>query len=380
MTLPLYKAAIERRPDRGDDGHAGLWFDKFCNRWTVRGSNWTMAPETGNDNEPKLEWIKTLTPEKVGAATELRESATRLAAMVDSRGGRWEVLTTASRFVTGLGRSHPVENGFSWHPTLGTPYLPGSSVKGLIRAWAERDADPKPDCRTIERLLGSPVTVGSICLLDAVPVKPVQLEADIMTPHYAGWTADDPPGDWCSPTPIPFLATAAWTPFLFGLIPRRAVSNKDLDDVIGWLNSAIDWSGGGAKTAVGYGRFREDSVETDKLRQWLRDRERAREERMRAEREANERARRLAALSPLERDIEEFLDSRKDKNKRATTAIIQEVRAGRWSGDAKTEVAAWLRNRMHEEQRWKEQSGRKRPEKDREYQDTLEIKRWLAGE
>ena len=47
------------------------------------------------------------------------------------------VFTTDGRFVTGTGRSHSVENGFAWHPTLGTPYLSGSSVKGMIRARAQ---------------------------------------------------------------------------------------------------------------------------------------------------------------------------------------------------------------------------------------------------
>ena len=35
--------------------------------------------------------------------------------------------------VTGMGNPHPLESGFTWHPTLGMPYLPGSAV-GLVRA------------------------------------------------------------------------------------------------------------------------------------------------------------------------------------------------------------------------------------------------------
>ena len=65
----------------------------------------------------------------------LRESAVRMVRLVEAHGGRWRVFRTTSRFVTGLGRRHPVENGFAWHSTLGVPYLPGSSVKGMVRAW-----------------------------------------------------------------------------------------------------------------------------------------------------------------------------------------------------------------------------------------------------
>ena len=381
MILPLFKTALEQRPGRDTDGHAGLWFDKFCDQWRIKGSVWTMTNRKGDDrNNPKLKWINTLTTYKVGAMPQIEESTVRLAALIESRGGRWEAFTSTSRFVTGLGRSHPVENGFAWHPTLGTPYLPGSSVKGMVRAWAKLDAHPKPDCGLIERLLGAPNKVGSVCILDAVPIEPVQLVADVMTPHYAGWTEDDPPGDWRSPTPVPFLVTAAETPFLFGIVPCRAVSGTDLDGVIGWLRSAVSWAGGGAKTAVGYGRFRGDTGKTEDLRKRLRDRDRVRGERIQAEQQAEARAGRLAALSSIERDIEEILDNRPDKKMQEIIVIMQHVRNGRWGGVAKIEVAAWLQNRMQRDRRWKEQSGAKNPAKDRDHQRTLLLKRWLAGE
>lgn len=377
MSLPLYRGATARRRDVG--GHAGLWFDKFCDRWRidVEQSTWTLS---GDDrNNPKLAWIDTLTSGTVGEGKQIREAELRLAALVERCGGRWLVFTTTSRFVTGLGRSHPVENGFEWHPTLGTPYLPGSSIKGLVRAWAERDADPKPDCKTVDCLLGSRGKAGIMCFLDAVPVEPVRLEADVMTPHYAGWDTDEPPGDWRSPTPIPFLVTAAKTSFLFGFVPRCPVSAADLNTVSDWLRSALAWAGGGAKTAVGYGRFNPANGRTEALRKRLRNRDRAREQRIRADWAAVEHTKRLAALSPVEREIEELLANRPDRNAPETTVIIQEVRSGRWAGDAKVEVAAWLQHRMQRERRWKEQSGAKNPAKDRDYQRTLLVKRWLGG-
>lgn len=381
MSLPLYRDAVEQRPTRGPGGHAGLWFDKFCDRWRIDRNACTMTSRNGDDrNNPKLKWIETLTNDKVGAMPQLEESALRVVAMIERRGGSWDVFTTAGRFVTGLGRSHPVENGFAWHPTLGTPYLPGSSVKGLIRAWAQLDADPKPDDRTIERLLGSPGKIGSISLLDAIPIESVQLEADVMTPHYAGWTEKEPPGDWRSPTPIPFLVTAAGTPFLFGLIPRRTVPDDDLKVVNSWLRDALAWNGGGAKTAVGYGRFAEDAARANDLTQRLRARRRDRDERIRRKREAAERVERLAAMSPIERQITELLDSRQDKNTAEYIAILQAVERRRWTGEDKIEAAKWLETAMNREGRWKEESGRKNPAKDRDHQRTLQVKRWLAGE
>ena len=263
MTLPLYRAAARRAARRDPEGHAGLWFDKFCDRWRVAERAWTMANDK-NDN-PKIEWIRTLTGGRVGAEEQIDGYASRLLRLTTSRGGRAEVFATTARFVTGLGRSHPVENGFAWHPTLGTPYLAGSSVKGLVRAWAKTEAEPRPDAGTLGRLLGSPEKAGTVCFLDAAPIVPVRLEADVMTLHYAGWSAEDPPGDWRSPNPIPFLTTAGGMPFLFGILPCRPSSDDDLEVVSGWLRSALENAGGGAKTAVGYGRFTRDDEATRRL-------------------------------------------------------------------------------------------------------------------
>ena len=190
-----------------------------------------------------------------------------------------------SNFVTGLGREHPVENGFAWHHTLGTPYLPGSSVKGMVRAWAEvwqkwsnKPEDEMSDEEKAEverfkkaelkRIFGSESNddkafqVGSVIFLDALPTTSVQLKADIMTPHYTDYyEGKSPPADWLSPTPIPFLVVEAGASFVFGILPRRN-DEKNRDDcsrVQAWLKDALCWTGAGAKTAVGYGRFVPDT-------------------------------------------------------------------------------------------------------------------------
>ena len=304
MRRPLYKAIAQQPADRGDDGHAGLWFDKFCNQWRIDGRDphhgapqrrsggcgeqrsWTMKtrPGGGENESPKLNWIRTLAGSAVGTQEQIGESALRLMCLIHRRGGRAAVFTSDARFVTGLGRSHPVENGFAWHPTLGTPYLPGSSVKGMVRAWAKTDADPPPDRTALEHLLGKDGEAGRVCFLDAVPMAPVKLEADVMTPHYAGWSDDDPPGDWRSPKPIPFLTAAAGASFLFGLVPRRSATPEQLDTLSVWLRDALEWAGAGAKTAVGYGRFRYNEERTRDWRQRVRDEDdRRREARERQE-------------------------------------------------------------------------------------------------
>ena len=160
MTLPLYNSVAKRPPSRDTSGHAGLWFDKFCNQWVVQDTLWSMSSRGSDKGGPKLKWINTLAGKSVGAHGQIEECAFRIVRLVESRDGICAVFTTESRFVTGLGRSHPVENGFAWHSTLGTPYLPGSSVKGMVRAWAEQETHPRPDSEDLDRLLGERNSAG----------------------------------------------------------------------------------------------------------------------------------------------------------------------------------------------------------------------------
>ena len=259
MIRPLYARAVNEPKSRGSRGHAGLWFDKFCDRWT-NGKSWTMSD---GDGSPKLDWIKEATNTPVGNLEEIEECVLRMVLLATSRGGRFAIFKNVSRFMTGLGRSHPVENGFAWHPTLGTPYLPGSSVKGLVLAWVKAEAGMRPDQKKWKRLFGSLKRTGCICFMDAVPASPANLEPDVMTPHYAGWNKKNPPGDWMSPNPIPFLTVANGNSFLFAIVPGRGASDEDMDLAEGWVEDALDWAGGGAKTAVGYGRFIRDVKKTE---------------------------------------------------------------------------------------------------------------------
>ena len=258
LPRPLYKSSGGAK--FSTEANAGLWYDKFVDRW--EGNSWDQAKAN------KLAWIKTVTdPDTgpVGCPKLINEFASRVKRLAEQSGGRTFALITESRFVTGLGREHPIENGFAWHHTLGTPYLPGSSIKGLIRNWAEQWDHKKSDAKTI---LGGPGSVGRILLLDALPTSQPLLEADVMTPHYSAYyQKGEAPGDWLSPTPIPFLTVAAGTPFQLAIIPNTAADAQYLDIVTDWLFQALEWLGAGAKTAVGYGRFQRDKETEMRLAQ-----------------------------------------------------------------------------------------------------------------
>ncbi len=172
MARPLYRL-LEGVVLAPDSGHRGLWYDKFCDTWS---DDWHLR--TVGETNPKLKWI-TRASGDVGSAQDLRDYAERFANLVDARGGEYLIAASESRFVTGLGLSHPVENGFAWHPTLGTPYLPGSSVKGLTKSWAQGEQQCPED---VARIFGLAGQIGTVVFLDAVPVQPVRVEPDVLTP------------------------------------------------------------------------------------------------------------------------------------------------------------------------------------------------------
>lgn len=255
--LPLYRAAREVRPTLRAAGaqwagHPGLWFEKFFDRWDSE--EFKNIVEDG-----KQEWIATVVGanQKAGEPTLMAEHHRRRAGLIKALGGFAASLILQSPFVTGLGYEHPIENGFQWHPLLGTPYLPGSGVKGLLLAWATKWND-EPD---VDRLLGSQEKVGAWMTFDALPIEPVRLGCEVMTAHDAGWRiregTDATPSDWVSPNPIPFLVVRPGARFSFAFAPRRGgtAQSEDVARIAAWLREALDFIGAGGKTAVGFGRF-----------------------------------------------------------------------------------------------------------------------------
>jgi len=217
--------------------------------------------------------------------------AWKLGAKIIQAGTKW-------RFISGLGAAHVLETGFVWHPTLGVPYIPASSIKGAMRAyltyWLGEDEEAKFEAK---RLFGDSDRDGVGCLLvfDALPCRVPQLDIDIMSPHYGDYYTDPSrnlPGDYYSPVPINFLAVAAKQQFEFCLAPYPGKgSESDLKQGQRILEETLGLIGCGAKTAVGYGVFCDFKDISASIYQKL------------TEKEQKER---LAALSPLERRLLEL--------------------------------------------------------------------------
>lgn len=175
-----------------------------------------------------------------------------------------------SSLATGMGMEHPLENGFAFLNPYGLPYLPGSSIKGVLRRAAEELAQDSKDgwnSTAIDVLLGhedsNNASRGALTFWDAIPeVAGNTMGMDVMTPHYGDYyQGNATPHDAGSPNPIVFMVIPAKSKFTFHV----TADTQRLKDVQNWqtlmqtaFEYAFKWLGFGAKTAVGYGAMRRD--------------------------------------------------------------------------------------------------------------------------
>ena len=270
MTLPIYQG--DHHPTTRPSGaNRGLWYTRFYEGFN---NNWEV------EEKSKLDWV-TGNAVDCGNDRELKAHAERIKRLNDALGGCCTDFETNWYFATGLGISHPVENGFAWHHTLGVPFLAASGVKGLLRGWTEcwRDFDTAEARQAmITRCFGPSAgdddsRAGNLIFFDALPIEQVELTADVMTPHMGKWYeqghdihgpqdyATKAPADWYNPVPVPFLVVKK-AAFRFMIAPRLigdeaadTQARTDALDAIRQLEEALEWLGAGAKTAAGYGRM-----------------------------------------------------------------------------------------------------------------------------
>ncbi len=251
---PLYSGAYDAANSTAPEKrHHGLWFDKFAT------SPLTSDSDDSEKQEWKTSWLKKL-PSTIGNPQRLEEAAHRQAELIYRCGGRLLCFENTSPFATGLGRPHPVENGFAWHHSLSVPYLAGSGLKGVTSSWWREENNPSKGDERVASWFGTPDRVGDFIFLDLLPTQSVNLVVDVMTPHYGDYYQDKKtPGDWINPVPIPFLTVAAGGRWQTGVLPRNRARNSDeeLSELAGTIADAVLW-GVGAKTAVGYGSLQRD--------------------------------------------------------------------------------------------------------------------------
>ena len=289
MKYPIPKQSAEALPRIGKSTNPGLLFDRFIpamvfapgkeeeTRWKKDGFNNVIAHRADKDvlDNYRARWGKVIA----------QAHATSFPMKTD-----W-------RFIAGLGHRGALEVGFTFH-RYGFPILPGSSVKGIARAWAFheiagnlgvegeflsklddalseddeikhadgiRPFSPTDDTKALasdfRKVFGTTGNAGEAVFFDAIPVAPPRLELDIMNPHYPRYySGEEYPTNWQSPVPVFFLAVAANQGFSFA-VGWRGKYDQEAERLRGkaeeHLKAGLTDLGAGAKTSAGYGYFKE---------------------------------------------------------------------------------------------------------------------------
>jgi CRISPR-associated protein Cmr6 len=215
--------------------------------------------------------------------------------------------TTIDRLIIGLGAASVFETSITLHHVYGFPYIPSTSIKGIVRSAIIRACFESSEAKAIQDklfcdLFGCPAKIkennqefpswyethestpnnsvgdrqGKIIFFDAFPCIAPTIKEDIINVHFSDYYTGEnkPPTDSGSPNPITFL-TVVNTQFGFILgtkynylvdntqaqspIAQSAYQNTDttlLDIIQFWLDKSLTHYGVGAKTALGYGFFR----------------------------------------------------------------------------------------------------------------------------
>lgn len=166
------------------------------------------------------------------------------------------------RMVVGLGGETVLETDLTLHHLYGIPFIPGSALKGLTRAYVTgeiyKSEKIEDDNAIVQQIFGTQKDAGTVIFFDAMPVNGnVALVLDIMNCHYPAYYGEKKlPTNDQSPNPITFL-TVTNTTFMFALAPRTPEDIQNVELAKQWLQTALQKYGIGGKTSAGYGYFRD---------------------------------------------------------------------------------------------------------------------------
>lgn len=189
------------------------------------------------------------------------------------------------RMAVGLGIEGVLETSVALHHTYGTPYIPGSALKGLVASYIQRrrhlfiqkypDVEERmkvPEYQqilAIQRILcGDTDQAGFMVFFDAQYVPDTgynqqPLYPDVITVHHQRYyQGNAAPTGWENPIPVPFLsATGTYLIALAAPDLQEPLRSEWISVALMVLQIALAEMGIGAKTSSGYGRMRLDLPE-----------------------------------------------------------------------------------------------------------------------
>lgn len=343
------------------------------------------------------------------------------------------VAKSTSPFVTGMGNEHPLENGFSFLNPYGLPYLPGSSIKGVLRRATEelihtdwfsgegkwslmdiihlfgletlhtgnewyqgfnvdnahiekylRFIAPNQSDQQLKNILASKSPIlelvrssnlsarGVLNFWDCYPSGYRELEFDIMTPHQTDYYQKKrEPHDSESPNPIRFLTIPPGSQFTFH-ISLSSDACQIREYMPGNWQEIIEKAFEHAFHWLGFGAKTAVGYGT-----MYRDKSKENPE---TESPIVKNGEMEVPSDPVERAIKELLDARPNKSEPETSFLVTALREGRWEGELKIEIAKHVKDKLQKKKEWRETNLSKNSKNIKIHKRTLEVMRWIKGE
>ncbi len=265
MPVPAIRKAHERfvRDVRDAGTNLGLRFDRLGPEFDIRNVD---------RSENKTATIEVLRSFRMQG--ELRESYQyAFNAWKQRMSARADVLLfdieASTKVLLGSGNSSGLEVGVQLNKPWGVPYIRGSSLKGMLSSWlarsggelwarqanSARKSDAQIELFGGRRESDDTVYAGGADFNDAwlYPYEAHWFEGDIINVHYQKYYAGERfPDGIEDPVPVNMAVLRAGLKFLVTVRCAEAVQSF----VKSALCRALAENGIGAKTAVGYGRFR----------------------------------------------------------------------------------------------------------------------------
>lgn len=168
--------------------------------------------------------------------------------------------------IHGLGAGHVRETAVTLHPLFGVPYIPASSLKGVVRNWALQaffagnesvaETSETMEARYFKAIFGTQKSQGTVQFYD-IFFTDYKIVQDVLTVHFADYYGNRKAAtDYLSPKPIFFYVVKPKLAEIYlSTVSRVEHADELLVIVSDWLEKALCELGIGSKTASGYGRF-----------------------------------------------------------------------------------------------------------------------------
>ena len=235
--------------------NAGLWFDKFIANQNAEGD------EKGAEKSKQILIDETCL---IALPEVYKPFFERWKKDLCAAGAQVKTLKLTGRMAIGLGAESVAETAIALHKVYGVPYISGSSLKGMAASYADKYIEGfEKNGESYNFVFGATDKAGFITFHDAllIPQDTPFLHREIMTVHHPDYYGDNPqpPADWDSPQPIPFLSASG--SYLLALSASHGAESWR-EGVFQIINLALQNEGIGAKTSSGFGRgFVEKSTE-----------------------------------------------------------------------------------------------------------------------